>query len=45
MFVWLVTARVLICSKIKILLAGSWWQICFERKVLLVDKLDEHSIV
>jgi hypothetical protein len=26
---------VLICSKRKVLLAGCWWLICFERKVLL----------
>jgi hypothetical protein len=28
---------VLICSERKVLLAGCWWLVCSERKVLLAD--------
>jgi hypothetical protein len=29
---------VLVCSERKVLLAGCWWLVYFERKVLLADK-------
>jgi hypothetical protein len=35
---------VLIYSERKVLLAGCWWLVCFERKVLVADKPSEQVV-